>query len=99
VLEVGADLLTEGGLVALEGSLVGLYRLGEELLGDERLDLLPPEDVLKYLKEEVAVVVIVVDGEAGVPSRGDMGESAWQLHAQWPGHGGRRASLIFYFKI
>jgi hypothetical protein len=31
--------------------------LGEELPGDQGLDLLPPEDVLKRLQEEVAVVV------------------------------------------
>jgi hypothetical protein len=54
--------------------------------------------VLKRLQEEVAVVVIGVEGKAGVPSRADIGEGAWASKAQGSGHVGRRTSLIFYFK-
>ena len=36
------------------------------------------DDALQSHQEAVAVVVIMVDGEAGVASRGDMVEGAWE---------------------
>jgi len=57
------------------------------------------DDVLESLQEEVAVFVTVGDGEAGVPSRGAMGEGSWECHALWSGHSGSITSPIFYFKI
>jgi hypothetical protein len=56
------------------------------------------DDVLQSLQEEVAALGIVVDGEAGVPARGDMVESAWECQAQGSGQGGSITSLTLYFK-
>ena len=57
------------------------------------------DDVLQNLQEEVAVFVTVGDGEAGVPSRGAMGEGDVEGKVQWSGRGGSIASPTFYFKI
>jgi hypothetical protein len=54
------------------------------------------DDGLQRSQEEGAVGVIGGDGEAGVPSRGAMGEGSWECHALWSGHGGNNiADLLF----
>jgi hypothetical protein len=56
------------------------------------------DDALQSHQEAVAVVVIMVDGEAGVASRGDMVEGAWELNAQGSRHGSKIICLILDFK-